>query len=161
MNLFWLGTLVVVAAVAAYWIWSQYSVPYKVHSLLKVGTLAELEPIETEPDGPNPFGFKTTWVAVRAKNPFLVAKALRLESRHPANWSSGLQAAYRGWVFVTPPIDGWVLATSKGLPSIYPHNSADPGAGSFAAGLAMQFEDVQYFQTRPTGSSSTTPGTAG
>ena len=146
MSFLWIGGLLGVAAIG-YWIWSQYRVPWQVHSLLKVATLKELQPIDVEPDGPNPFGYKTMWVAMRAHNPLLVAKALGLESRHPSNWSSGLPAAYRGWVFVTPPIEGWVLATSRDFPSIYPHDTSDPGAGSWVAELASQFDEVQYFQT--------------
>lgn len=144
MTALWIALVVIVAA---YWLWSRYRISWGVHSLLKVAPLSELEPIDVEPDGPRPFGYKTRWIAVRTHNPMLVVRALGLESRRPANWSSGLGAAYRGWVFVTPPIDNWVLATSRDFPSIGEDDPADPGKGSFLSELVAEFEEVQFFQT--------------
>jgi hypothetical protein len=44
-----------------------------------------------------------------------VARALQLRTVLPANWEGGLAAARDSGVFVTPPVDGWVLVTGVDL----------------------------------------------
>lgn len=83
-------------------------------------------PISAEPDLPLGFGRKNSWIAVRADGPEAVAEALGLSGVEPCNWRSGLRAGYAyggDYVFVTPPVDGWVLAVGGGLPEI-----SDPAA---------------------------------
>jgi hypothetical protein len=65
---------------------------------------------------PLPFGRTCGWLAIRADRPEDVIAALPLAGARPADWRTGVRAAYEGRVFVTPPLDGWVLVLSTRLP---------------------------------------------
>jgi hypothetical protein len=57
-----------------------------------------------------PFGRKTAWLAVKADSRRLVVRHLRLAEPVELDWPEGLERAEREGVFVTPPVQGWVLA---------------------------------------------------
>lgn len=106
-------------------------------------------PLDTEPDAPQAFGLDAIWLAVRSPSTQAVAQALQLGHTAPANWRSGLQAVHQplpctpGLVFVTPPLQGWVLVTGA-LP--YPGGTSDSDeASSLLQLLSQQFSQVQYF----------------
>lgn len=64
------------------------------------------------------FGFKNVWFAARGVPPERLAEALGLKILREAPWDEGIDAAYAypsGQVFITPPIDSWVLAVGTGL----------------------------------------------
>jgi hypothetical protein len=70
--------------------------------------------LDATPDRPRGFGYKCTWLAVRADSAEEVARALALGTPVPCNWASGFARVFgaigaRG-VFVTPPVEGWVFA---------------------------------------------------
>ena len=108
------------------------------------------------PDKPQSFGFKVSWFAVAASDPSLFVDALGLKEAEITNWSSGLEAVYarrvsqeeEPWVFVSPPVSGWVLAVSEVWP--YPvtiETNRDIGRkfdGLFSR-LMCRFNDVQFF----------------
>ena len=61
--------------------------------------------VSQEPDGPVPFGYKTTWMALRCDDPERVISALRPRLRQSANWTTGLaavEAQMERRVFVSP-----------------------------------------------------------
>lgn len=105
------------------------------------------------PDFPEEFGFKTSWFAVKASDPASVLDTLEFGEATPANWSSGLAATYghsqdsEAWVFVSPPIGGWVLVVGSWLP--YPTNEIHHDIGKkfdlLFSRLMRRFEDVQFF----------------
>jgi hypothetical protein len=108
------------------------------------------------PDAPRAFGYKTLWFAVKTSDPASVIDALAFGEATPANWETGLAAAYahggpkipEAWAFVSPPIDGWVLAMSVQFP--YPvAGDAHKGIGEkfdvIFSRLMKQFDDVQFF----------------
>ena len=68
---------------------------------------------------------------MQTADPATVLDALELGPGTPANWSSGLAAMYaRGedqWVFVSPPLNGWVMAISTHWP--YPTTEAHHDIG--------------------------------
>lgn len=71
----------------------------------------------TPPDvGPPPlrqtFGDKCQWLAVKSDDPGAVSSLLKLTNVKEVKWNEGVEAAYArdSKVFVTSPIDGWVLA---------------------------------------------------
>lgn len=51
------------------------------------------QPLSQEPDGPEPFGYKTGWLAIRCQDPRRVLEALGGTDVRPANWKTGLAAA--------------------------------------------------------------------
>ena len=101
------------------------------------------------PDKPQSFGYKVNWFALKTSDPAAVLDALELGETTPANWESGLAVVYGSdpWVFVSPPISGWVLAVSVSLP--YPtaethHNIGEKFDALFSR-LTTRFDDVQFY----------------
>lgn len=108
--------------------------------------LSTHEPVPTPiPDRPRSFSYKTSWFAIRSDRAVAVADALGLVDPRPANWETGVEAAYlqrasTRQIFVTPPVKDWILAVGNDLP--------DPGMPLFVRlflELARRFNDVQFF----------------
>ena len=100
---------------------------------------------------PQPFGYKTGWFAVRSEDMHAVAKAIELERPEQVNWQYGVWHAqeYNDYqIFVTPPVNGWVLAV--GLPIVW---EADGRAHERMVGLSKQFGEAQLFVSVRTSSS--------
>jgi hypothetical protein len=106
------------------------------------------------PDGPDSFGYKVSWFAVRAGDAASVVQALELGPDTAANWQSGLAAMYDSsdaepWIFVSPPVGGWVLVVGSLLP--YPvvgvMEQAEVGAkfNILFSRLTKRFAEVQFF----------------
>ena len=108
------------------------------------------------PDTPPAFGYKVAWFAVKASDAASVLEALELDEAMPANWASGIEAAYGHsawkesgpWVFVSPPVNGWILAVSASWP--YPvdiERNRDIGQkfDVLFHRLMMRFDEVQFF----------------
>ncbi len=105
------------------------------------------------PDKPEPFGFKVSWFAVKASDPASVLDALQLGEATPANWASGLEAAYGRshkddpWVFISPPVSGWVFVVGFSLPcpTIESHPEIGRRFDILFSRLMGRFDDVQFF----------------
>jgi len=105
------------------------------------------------PDAPVPFGLKVSWFAVKAPDPASVLDTLEFGETTPANWATGLAAAYgdslssEARVFVSPPVSGWVLVVGSSLP--YPTNETHHEIGrrfdALFFRLMRRFDDVQFF----------------
>lgn len=64
------------------------------------------------------FGYKCVWFAVKTSNKIRVAEILGLKNIIESNWGNGIDQAYKYndyFVFITPAIDGWTLATGQGI----------------------------------------------
>ena len=111
--------------------------------------------LDQTPDKPQSFGYKVSWFALKASDPAAVIDALELGEAMPANWASGLAAAcpieYSSnndrWVFVSPPLSGWVLVVGSWLPFPTAETQHDIGRKFYAAFalLMARFDDVQFF----------------
>lgn len=102
--------------------------------------------IRDDPDKPIAFGAKSSWIATRAPDAEALAAALGLVETQPCNWASGFLAsrAYPSdYVFVTPRIGDWVLATGIGLPE--PSNPSLDDWRSLMARVSRHFGEAQYF----------------
>lgn len=85
-----------------------------------------------------PFGYKCGWLAVRDSTLDRVASAIGLADARSTGWDEGVDAAYRGEVFVSPPTAGWVFVVGKGLLDDAPD----------VAGLSARLgTEVQLFRT--------------
>lgn len=100
--------------------------------------------VDPKPDCPVSFGFKSLWLAFRTDDPESVVKALLMKETQQANWQSGIAAADHTGVYVTPALDGWVLAVSPSLPSL---GSDDERWRRAVAPMARHFPELQYFAT--------------
>lgn len=103
----------------------------------------------TTPDRAQAFAPVSAWVVVRASDPQPVVRALGLRTVLPANWASGLAEVRQAGVFVTPAIDGWVLAVGADL-------RAERGdVGAFVLPLLQRlgaaFGGAAWFLTDPGG----------
>jgi hypothetical protein len=85
------------------------------------------------------FGGKQAWLAVRGADPAGVIAALGLRDLGTVPWRDGIDLAHLtdDRVAVTPPIDGWVLATGRYL--MRPDRPVDVIALSAALHTEVQF----------------------
>jgi hypothetical protein len=102
--------------------------------------------IESTPDTPGSFGFKNSWLAIRTDEPEAVLAALSIGRFRAANWRTGVAAAYQTGVFVSPPVEGWVLVVSREIPGLG-SDSDTTRWGRALTPLANRFQEVQYFTT--------------
>jgi hypothetical protein len=93
------------------------------------------------------FGYQTMWLAVRAKPTKAVADALDLTKVRAVGWNPGVDAAYAGAVFVTPPLGAWTVAVGTRLPDF----TEGKGALGRLAALSQTLGEVQFFGTRRAG----------
>lgn len=129
-------------------------------ALAQLGTA--MPSFDRTPDKPQSFGYKVLWFAVRASDPASVLDALEFGPGTQANWASGLSAAYpytrnyaTDWVFVSPPVDGWVFVVGGTLPQPFALNAPLPKTyheigrrfDVLLSRLMKKFDDVQYFGT--------------
>ena len=93
--------------------------------------------IDATPDAPQPFGFKSAWLAIKGATPQSVIETLPVSNATMANWDSGFACAYDHQderVFVTPELDGYVLVIGLWELTL---EQLEP--------IARRFEEVQYF----------------
>jgi hypothetical protein len=109
---------------------------------------------DTDPDVPCPFGYQMSWIAIRTRDTASVLAALELqEGAEPANWRTGLGAAYdpvigAARVFVSPPVNGWTLVVGQALPNPSSRRFVDKTLPLLEA-LGRDFVEVQYFASYP------------
>lgn len=111
---------------------------------ISVPRLPETNLDETSCPGISSFGYKNLWFAVRSTEPVKVAHALGIVSPQEVDWNDGVEASYQNSVFITPPIDGWVLAVGWGLLAA---GATDEAQMETARRLSEEFCEVQYFRT--------------
>ena len=96
---------------------------------------------EMLPDKPRPFGYKTNWLCVKCDSPEQVIDALGLKNAARSNWEFGLSQT-RDRVFVSPPLDGYVLAVGYDTFGIMPSVNEEIEA---LKTIAAKFDEVQCF----------------
>ena len=69
-------------------------------------------------DGVVGFGYIMNWLAFKSQEPLKVAEKLGIANPRSVDWQTGIDKANQNSVFITPPIDGWVLAVGWGLPDM-------------------------------------------
>ena len=104
--------------------------------------------MEVAPRSPVGWGPKCGWLAARTTDPERVIAALSLESVESIDWARGVAAGYASRVFVSPPVEGWVLVMSSSfLEGLVDHEEAREGA-DFVSRLSASLDcEVQYFET--------------
>ncbi|MBI5773771.1 MAG: hypothetical protein HZA89_08520 [Verrucomicrobia bacterium] len=82
------------------------------------------------------------WLAVQTTNPHAVRTALRLHNAAPCSWENGVQEARESRLFISPPVDGWVLVLGARLPD--PAEDVD-ACFRFLCAMSRKLGHVQFF----------------
>jgi hypothetical protein len=90
----------------------------------------------------SPFEQPSRWLAVKAKDPFVVQASLHLNRPIACSWEEGLAEAREDKLFISPPVSGWVLVVGPGLPE--PAEDVDL-CYRFLTGLSRKLGHVQFF----------------
>ncbi len=103
--------------------------------------------LDPTPDTPQSFGYKSTWISIKADDPQKVAEILKLQDIKPANWETGLESAnvnYESQVFITPPVYGWIHIIGA-LPDFYWDHTKE--LLSLLEELGKTYDPVLFFAT--------------
>lgn len=102
------------------------------------GAASQITP-QTTPDKPVPFGYKSSWLCVKAGSPEEVIEKVGLKAPRVSSWKDGVYGKHGG-VFVSPVLDGYVLVVGwEG--DILETNPARLDE------LAGKFPELQFFST--------------
>ncbi len=91
------------------------------------------------PDKPVPFGYKNSWLCIKASSSEEVIAKMGLKNPRVSNWNDGVYGNHSG-VFVSPVLDGYVLVVGWEGDIL----DTDP---SLLDGLAKKFTELQFFST--------------
>ena len=82
------------------------------------------------------------WLAVRSLNPHAVEVALGLHHVRPCSWTDALATPTEPRLFISPPVDGWIVVMGNDLPD--PADDVDE-CFKFLVGLSQKLGEVQFF----------------
>ena len=82
------------------------------------------------------------WLAVRSADLHLVQAALGLRNPRPCSWEEGLTRSQDNKLYLSPPVNGWILVMGGGLPD--PADDVDK-CFRFILELSRQIGQVQFF----------------
>ncbi|NUO01223.1 MAG: hypothetical protein HUU01_11470 [Saprospiraceae bacterium] len=101
------------------------------------------------------FGFDSEWIAVKTTETEKLLQVLDLKNLEKSNWVEGTLKTNKGYVFVLPPVGGWILISSFDLPS---PDSRDEKEASRSRALLNQlsksFGEAQMFGSLRSSSSA-------
>jgi hypothetical protein len=84
------------------------------------------------------------WIAVRGLDPALVRDAFGIHHATACSWEEGLTRASEKHLFISPPVDGWVLVVGAPLPD--PGDDVD-ACHRFLLNLSRKLGHVQFYST--------------
>ncbi|HYE33149.1 MAG TPA: hypothetical protein VEH27_17105 [Methylomirabilota bacterium] len=84
----------------------------------------------------------TRWLAIRTTNLAKVQKAIGLHNPTPCSWADGLARVTEKRLFLSPPVQGWVLVVGQCLPE--PMDDVDDFY-KFIVKLSRELGQVQFF----------------
>lgn len=107
--------------------------------------------LSRDPDLPGSFGYKVAWLAIPGSADEIFA-CLGAQEINEANWRTGIDLAYtnQGYVFVSPPIQGWTFVIGRGLwnrTDIYGDKSRLNEVLSFFEQFSSKIKNFCYFHT--------------
>lgn len=82
------------------------------------------------------------WLAIRSRNLAAVQTALGLHNPVPCSWTEGVVQAGDRRLFLSPPVNGWILVIGPRLPD--PADDVD-GCFRFLQRLSHELGEVQFF----------------
>jgi hypothetical protein len=84
----------------------------------------------------------TRWLAVRSQNPQAIQSALGVQHPRACSWSDALARPFEPRLFISPPVNGWVVVMGCDLPD--PSDDIDE-CFKFLANLSQKLGEVQFF----------------
>jgi hypothetical protein len=121
----------------------------KIRKLKNLSLAAELSCNERESSRVKHFlpnaGWKRPgcWLAINNRNLRAVQSALSLHNPKPCSWAEGLSGEGGQKLFISPPVDGWVLVMGAALPDA---NDDVDACYRFLTDLSRKLGHVQFFQ---------------
>ncbi len=91
------------------------------------------------PDKPVPFGYKNSWLCIKAGSPEEVIEKMGLKNPRVSGWNDGVYGKHGG-VFVSPVLDGYVLVVG------WEGDILDTNPARLDE-LAKKFSELQFFST--------------
>lgn len=88
------------------------------------------------------FDRPSRWLAVKCTNLVKIQSALNLHNPTPCSWTDGFGRICETKLFISPPVQGWVLIVGQGLPD--PADDPDK-LFHFVRRLSRELGVVQYF----------------
>lgn len=82
------------------------------------------------------------WLAIRSQNPQVIQTALGVQHARACSWSDALAAPFEPRLFISPPVNGWIVVMGCDLPD--PADDIDD-CYKFLADLSHKLGEVQFF----------------
>lgn len=89
-----------------------------------------------------PGDYPCRWLAIKSRQPAAVLEALQITKATPCSWEEGLARTFDRKLFVSPPINGWILVLGTALPD--PTTDVD-ALFRFLTDLSRKLGHVQFF----------------
>ena len=86
--------------------------------------------------------FPSRWLAIRTTDLATVQAAFGLDNPTPCSWTDGMTISREHKLFLSPPVDGWILVLGSGLPD--PAEDVD-ACYRLVMTLSGELGEVQYF----------------
>ena len=124
-----------------------------VYSTLVPWLVSRLRDRDIAPDTPQPFGYRTAWLAIDTDRTGEVVEALGVSDLQCVNWRTGIATIYDeeladDYVFISPPVDGTTYVVGLALPHPVGARFVDKCLPLLHR-LSEQFGGVAYFFTYP------------
>ena len=88
------------------------------------------------------FEAPSRWLAVRSQSPRAVQEALGVRHPRACSWSDALAAPFEPRLFISPPVEGWIVVMGCDLPD--PANDIDE-CFKFLTSLSQRLGEIQFF----------------
>ena len=98
-------------------------------------------------DYPISFGYKCMWFAIKSGNKDKIISKLNYTKIDNCNWSTGIERAYKGAIFLTPKIGNWTLVYGNGITIDGGSINEIESIKNMLIKLSNEFGEAQFFNT--------------
>jgi hypothetical protein len=105
-----------------------------------------LQSASPQPDTPQPFGYKQTWLTVASTDTPAVARAFNLRDTQPCTWRQGIQLDSPDHLFVSPPVHDWIFVIGQPV-TVADEHLLSQQLAPLLNRLSVQFGIAHYFST--------------
>jgi hypothetical protein len=94
-----------------------------------------------------PGDYPCRWLAIKTRQPTAVLEALQITKATPCSWEEGLARTFDRKLFVSPPVNGWIVVLGSALPD--PAEDIDV-CFRFLTQLSRKLGHVQFYNLNRT-----------